>query len=195
MSSRVVGLIVVVLFSIKSLSQVPVLENTKEGAYVSFEDFEKGAPIITGDSVELQIIENLGGNILLLPLNPFDDLWAIVYKGYLFTRRSQNLKDLPIAMFPFAGTVATVKNSQTAFIRILRYGKLCLSMDNTLIKLPYRRDYELSIPRFKKLIEDDEILLEQFVREKDKKTMIYKYIDLYNQRHIQVVYGRTGSDN
>jgi hypothetical protein len=197
MGSRVVSLIVLVLFSFKSFSQVPLLENTKDGAYASFANFESGLPVMAVDSVELQIMENLGGNLLLLPLNPFEDIWAIVYKGHLFTRRSQNVRvtDLPLAMFPFGGTMATVKKSETAFVRILRYGKLCLSMDNTLIKLPHRRDYELTIPQFKKLIEDDEILLQQFVREKDKKIMIYKYIDLYNQRHTQVLYGRSDSDN
>jgi hypothetical protein len=190
--------VVLAFFSTKNFSQIPVLENSKEGAYASFVAFENGRPVISIDSLETQIMRNLGGNLLVLPLSPYENMWAIVYKGFLFTRRSQNIKtsDLPLAILPLGGPLVTIKKSAAAFVRIMKYGKLCLSADNTLVKLPFRRDHELTVSKFKKLIKDDEVLLSQFLLEKDRKIMIYKYIDLYNERSNQRISDeRSDSDN
>lgn len=130
-------------------------------------------------------MKNQFGNIVILPARQFSKVWGIVLKDNLYIKRTSNMRssELPIAAIPFNGALVTVSKLDAAFVRILKYGSICLNAENDMLKLPSIENYRVSVSNFKYLIRDDKGLSTLYKKERDKEISVYKYIDLYNVRH------------
>jgi hypothetical protein len=156
-----------------------------EGAYASYQAFEDKLPSFSVDSVLNNIIKNQFGNVIALPSSRFSNIWGIVIKDNLYVRRVRNIRTsaLPSAVVPFNGGFITLSKLDVAFVRIIKYGSICLNAENEMIKLPSILNYQVSVSDFKFLIRHDRDLTAMFKKERNKKVSVYRYIDLYNARH------------
>ncbi len=174
-----------ILICNSSFSQPPGWVSSPDGAYLSYNEFNDGRPSFSVDSVKNNMMKNQYGNIIIVPAKRFSGTWGIVLKNNLYIRRTSNMRssDLPNAVIPLPGIVFTISKLDVAFVRIIKYGSICLNAENDMIKLPSIQNYEASISNFKYLIKDDKALTAIFRKEKNKKISVYRYIDLYNTKH------------
>jgi hypothetical protein len=173
-----------ILISSNAFSQKVDLVDAEEGAYSSYNDFIQDRPSLSVDIVNQNLMKNHFGNIIILPGDQFSGVWGIVLKGNLFIRRTNKMKssDFPGVIIPVT-PVISVSRLDIAFVRLIKYGRICLNAENNMLKLPYIRIYTTGVSNLKRLIKDDKELTLSFKHEKDKEIAVYRYIDFYNEKH------------
>ncbi len=178
-------LLLVIVSVSSSFSQSISLTAVPEGSYTSYQEFLDKKPSVLVDSIKNNLIKNQYGNIIVLPARQFSKAWGIVLKDNLYIRRTSNMRSsvLPIAAIPLNGAVVTISKLDAAFVRILKYGSICLNAENDMLKLPSIENYRVSVSNFKYLIKTDKELTASYKKEQDKLISVYKYIDLYNDKH------------